>query len=68
MEVIFIKDHPVGIKKGRVLSYPKNIAEKLIEDGYCEDKNKKKAQPKEESKKKSTKKNQRLDSSPTKKD
>jgi len=34
MKVIFVKDHPVGIKEGRVVDTNPNTAKRWIKEGY----------------------------------
>ena len=37
MKVIFIKDHPVGIKEGRVVDVVDSSAKRWIEQGYAKE-------------------------------
>ena len=37
MKVIFIKDHPVGIKEGRVIDTNPDTAKRWIEEGYVKE-------------------------------
>lgn len=52
MEVKFIKDHPSGIKEGRIVTVAKHHADKWIEDGYAEEVTVKKSAPSTPAKKK----------------
>ena len=37
MKVIFIKDHPIGIKEGRVVDATREAAQRWIEQGYVKE-------------------------------